>query len=773
MSKHINGQPKIKPSSLKPLIKANYTLIPLQGQTKKPQDLNWTSKVYNNDQQVAHMKRNNNVGVRLTSSDLVIDVDPRNSPVQSANELLSSFASAYKVDLSDLPTVETGGGGFHLYLKKPEQTSIVGQLPNFPGIEFKTKGQQVVAPGSIHPETKRLYAWDPLCDDPSLAPMASAELLNAISKNISDQAVPLRAGQYEPHQIEEMLEALDPADFREHDDWFRLMCAVHHASAGAAKCEFINWSTSDPEFAHHAQEISSRWDSLKTGGKELVTHRTLHQILVAAGRPDLIARFEFQEVNDHASDTGQTPILESNAPMTIAKAMLKGTTYRRYNTSWFKYDPPHGHYVEVLDEEFNAHCWNWVDGARISHSPQTGGESKTLRATKNLINNVQDAAKAQRQKTGKVPSWIDPRPNDPPANELLVCANGLLHIPTRTLIPPTERLFCLNSSPVSFDPNAPAPRLWLRFLSEVFPNEKDCIDTLQEVTGYFLTQDTWLQKIIQFVGPPRGGKGVYTRILQALVGEGNYVAPTPKRLAKDFGLQPLIGKQLAIMTDMRLSRQTDHGSLVETLLTVSGEDPITISRKHKESVTTTLNTRFLLVSNETLQLKDTSNALNARMILIKCRQSFAGREDPHLAEKLLNELPGILNWALDGLSRLKERGHLIQPESCRDELDQMKMLESPVRWFLDNEVLIGPGYETSKDDLFSDFVQWASEEGHNYTGAKNHFFKDLRSAGADYVPSKPRINGRRVPMAIGIEAIEHYRRRKLIEARQDFKDVAL
>ena len=73
-------------------------------------------------------------------------------------------------------TVRTGGGGLHLYLKKPADVLIAHTLKDYPGLEFKTKGRQVVGPGSIHPETGKTY--DVLVDaEVAAAPASLLELI--------------------------------------------------------------------------------------------------------------------------------------------------------------------------------------------------------------------------------------------------------------------------------------------------------------------------------------------------------------------------------------------------------------------------------------------------------------------------------------------------------------------------------------------------------------------------------------------------------------------
>jgi putative DNA primase/helicase len=94
----------------------------------------------------------------------------------------------------------------------------------------------------------------------------------------------------------------------------------------------------------------------------------------------------------------------------------------------------------------------------------------------------------------------------------------------------------------------------------VWPEDRESIDTLQEWFGYTLLPDTSQHKILTVVGPPRSGKGTIARTHQSVLGAGNVASPTLGSLADQFGLQGLIGKTLAIISDARLSGRTSSGS---------------------------------------------------------------------------------------------------------------------------------------------------------------------------------------------------------------------
>jgi P4 family phage/plasmid primase-like protien len=325
------------------------------------------------------------------------------------------------------------------------------------------------------------------------------------------------------------------------------------------------------------------------------------------------------------------------------------------------------------------------------------------------------------------PSWLSGHDDLPPASEMLACRTMNLHIPTGHISAPTPRLFTTTSLDFDYQPDAESPERWFQFLQELFGDDQASIDTLQEAMGYFLTCDTSQQKILLIVGPRRSGKGTIGRVLQQLVGVGNVVSPTTGSLAGEFGLQPLIGKSLAIVSDARFSGEK-MSVVVERLLCISGEDTVTINRKFRDSVSLKLPTRFVFLTNELPRLNDASTALTGRFLVLQLKNSYYGHEDRRLTDKLVLELPGILNWALQGWKRLQQRGHFLQPESGANAVRDMEDLASPVGAFIREECVIGAGYREPVGSLYDAWMSWSGQDGRNTSNSKQVFGRDLAAA---------------------------------------------
>jgi hypothetical protein len=282
---------------------------------KAPRDFNWTKRDYSSKAVLQECVGSNiNVGIRLTADQLVIDVDPRNG----GNEGFAKLSASIGLDASLYPTVITGSGGEHLYMKKPPGLLIADTLPDFPGVEFKSKGRQVVAAGSIHPDTLAFYEWSPLSAEiEDGLPDAPQALLNVIARPARDVMIK-GGGQWDQETAARALACLDPEDFRDEAEWRRIMMGIHHATNGDARHEFVEWSTSDPQYADDAEIIGRRWDSLHTERPDgdVITYGTVLKAIGDKGTSSFdwidtegrAADFEaFAELDDEEGEDTKAP----------------------------------------------------------------------------------------------------------------------------------------------------------------------------------------------------------------------------------------------------------------------------------------------------------------------------------------------------------------------------------------------------------------------------------------------------------------------------------
>jgi len=409
------------------------------------------------------------------------------------------------------------------------------------------------------------------------------------------------------------------------------------------------------------------------------------------------------------------------------------------------------HWEELASTSLRAQLYHFT--ALATYINAEGGQSQWA-PTEKKINDLIGALSSlcELSKTIDAPCWLDGRKT----GTIIAVANGLLDITTRQLYPHTPQFFNLHAVPFAYDAAAPEPRHWFAFLDAVWPSP-DAItthpaqDLLQEWFGYVLSGRTDFQKMLLLHGPTRGGRGTIGRVLAGLLGEENVVGLRLDDLGEDFGMEHLIGKPLAIVGDERFGGKKMN-EVVSKLLMITGEDTIPVNRKRRIRWNGRLSTRLMLFSNELQKLSDASAAIIGRLLVGRMTKSWLGREDIGLLGRLLGELPGILNWGLEGLHWLLANGRFTEDPEAAEIRAQMTALASPMQTYVEDNCVVGEGgaFETHAMVLYHDHCSWRRANGHMAI-ASSTFGASLRAA-FPHITSKriKRPDGSRAKVYVGI-----------------------
>jgi putative DNA primase/helicase len=177
---------------------------------------------------------------------------------------------------------------------------------------------------------------------------------------------------------------------------------------------------------------------------------------------------------------------------------------------------------------------------------------------------------------------------------------------------------------------------------------------------------------------------------------------------------------------------------------------LTVDRKNLAPITVKFPTRFLILTNELPRLNDPSGALVGRLIVLRQTESWYGREDIELTERLLVETSAILRWAIEGWRRLQERGHFVQPDSGRMLINDLEDLSSPIGAFIRERCEVSSLQEAFVRDLFDSWRNWCEEKGRRETGNEQTFGRDLRAAVPALDIRQARTEDHRVRIYVGI-----------------------
>ena len=240
---------------------------------------------------------------------------------------------------------------------------------------------------------------------------------------------------------------------------------------------------------------------------------------------------------------------------------------------------------------------------------------------------------------------------------LLSCANGVIDLQTCSLRPHDPADLVSLGTEISYDPAATCPR-WERFLVEVFAGDMELIAWLQRLVGYCLTGDVREHVVAVLHGTGGNGKDTFIKPLVRVLGDHALASPFATFMrTRDEGrprndLARLHRARLVVASESSEDRRLDEA----VVKLVSGGGRVPARFLFGEFFEYAPRFKVWLVTNHRPRIDGNDDAIWRRLREIPFEVSFIGREDRTLDDKLADELPGILTWAVTGCCQWQARG---------------------------------------------------------------------------------------------------------------------
>lgn len=227
------------------------------------------------------------------------------------------------------------------------------------------------------------------------------------------------------------------------------------------------------------------------------------------------------------------------------------------------------------------------------------------------------------------------------------------------------------------------PVVWLRFLDDIlegWKSKEKIIEFLQEFFGLMFIPSAKYEQWVLFYGTGANGKGVLLDVLKNIVWEENCSSVGLHEMNKDQNVFLLFGKLVNFDSDMNHNVQLDSSQIKKI---VSGES-IVGKVVYQKPIIFAPYARLLIATNEMPYIKGSDHSIKRRFVFIHLKQSFIGREDPNLKQKLNEEKEEIFLWAIEGLKRLLKRDRFNIPEDLKNEMDKFIKENDSVAMYLES-----------------------------------------------------------------------------------------
>jgi putative DNA primase/helicase len=309
----------------------------------------------------------------------------------------------------------------------------------------------------------------------------------------------------------------------------------------------------------------------------------------------------------------------------------------------------------------------------------------------------------------------------------------LLNTPTGTVDLHTgelhshERVQCLTKITAA-GPGGDCP-LWRCFLDRITDGQSELQAFLQRVIGYCLTGSVCEHTLFFLYGTGSNGKSVFLSTIAGLLGDYSKTAPASAFTATSTEQHP---------TDVAGLRGARFVTAIETedgrwwaeakIKSLTGGDPITARFMRQDFFEYLPQFKLLVAGNHKPGLRSVDEAIRRRLHLIPFTVTIGEQErDPDLAEKLKEEYPGILQWAIEGCLMWQREG-LNPPTIVRNATSDYLAAEDAIGRWIDDRCSLGDGYWTAGGSLFADWQHWCEGTGER-PGTQKRFTQGLQARG--------------------------------------------
>ena len=290
---------------------------------------------------------------------------------------------------------------------------------------------------------------------------------------------------------------------------------------------------------------------------------------------------------------------------------------------------------------------------------------------------------------------------------LLNVQNGTIDLRSGNIREHSPSDYITKLAPVTYDPNAECP-FWLGFIKRVLNGDPKLIAYLQRALGYSLTGLTTEQVLFVLFGLGANGKSTLGETWRGLLGDYAAVSPTETLLVRKGESIPndiarLVGKRFVLAIETEDGRRLASARVKQ----LTGGDTVTGRFLHQEFFEYRPEFKIFLLANHRPIIRDTTHSIWRRIHVVPFDVQLSEEErDKDLPEKLQSELPGILNWGIEGCLKWQRDG--LQAPDCVKAANatyrrEMDLLQS----FLDEICTIGMDLRINSSELFGHYTDWA------------------------------------------------------------------
>ena len=301
---------------------------------------------------------------------------------------------------------------------------------------------------------------------------------------------------------------------------------------------------------------------------------------------------------------------------------------------------------------------------------------------------------------------------------LLNCCNGTLDLMNMELKPHDPEDFITKMVDAPYESDAICP-VWDAFISRVMNRDQEKICFIQRIVGYALTGVTPEQCLFVLHGPGANGKSTFTEVLRELLGD--YAMHTTTSSLLTSSSSP-IRNDLARLNSVRFVSAAEIGmgkKLNEALVKqLTGGDQVTARFLYNEYFEYKPRFKLFIAANHKPEIRGIDHGIWRRIHMVPFDVSIPADEiDKDLLNKLKEELPGILAWAVRGCIEWRNNG-LGVPAAIRAATLEYRKEMDLIAGFIEDKCILDASSRVTLGELYEAYRGWTDEACQDPAGKK-------------------------------------------------------
>jgi len=263
---------------------------------------------------------------------------------------------------------------------------------------------------------------------------------------------------------------------------------------------------------------------------------------------------------------------------------------------------------------------------------------------------------------------------------------------------------------INYDESKECP-LWISFLMDIFDADLDLIGYVKRCVGLSLSADVTAQCLFFCFGTGKNGKSTFFDVLVPLMGDYFQKAPADMLLQKQNGggipndIARLAGKRFVVASELDQGRRFAEATIKD----LTGGDIVAARFMRGEYFEFKPTHKLWIYGNHKPIIKNNDEGMWRRLMVIPFTQYIEEeKRDVNLAQKMKKELPGILNWAIEGFNEWREKGGLYPPEIVKAESMKYRNEMDKIRFFLEECCDVSDEKSEKFKEVFETYKRWDS-----------------------------------------------------------------